>query len=237
MRIGLISDIHSNIYALNEVLLDIDSKNIDLIVCLGDLVGYCPFPNEVIDTIRDRKILTVKGNYDEAVGEELMVCGCDYPNPKDAENAGISLNWAIDKTTYDNKQFLKTLAKEISITIDNKKILFVHGSPRKINEYLKENSTEANEVMKSLQENILICGHTHKPYYKYYGEKLLINAGSVGKPKTEKPDSNYVILDIVEDKVSVEIVEVPYEYEKTASAIEKNGLPEKFANVIRTGKA
>ncbi len=236
MRIAVIADIHSNIYALEAVLKDIDTKDTDLIVCLGDLVGYNPFPNEVIGTIRKRKILTIKGNYDEAVGEELMVCGCDYPDPRDAENASISLNWTIDNTDDDNKEFLKDLPKEVKIVYEGKTLVFVHGSPRKINEYLKENSTEAEENMREFEHDILVCGHTHKPYYKYYGSKLLINAGSAGKPKTGTPDANYVVIDIKGDNIAVEIHEVAYDYEKTAAAIESNGLPREFAEIIRTGR-
>jgi putative phosphoesterase len=237
MRIAVIADIHSNIFSLNEVLLDIDNRNADLIVCMGDLVGYATYPNEVIDTIRENRILTIKGNYDEAVGEELMVCGCDYPDPKDAENAGISLNWTIDETREDNKEFLKSLPMEVTMAFEGKTIKFVHGSPRKINEYLKENSTEAGEVMATFEEDVLVCGHTHKPYYKMYGTKMLVNAGSAGKSKTGTPKVNYVVIDLQGDTVEVEIYEVEYEYENTARAIEEMGLPQEFADIIRTGKA
>jgi putative phosphoesterase len=237
MRIAVIADIHSNILSLNEVLLDIDNKNVDLIVCLGDLVGYATYPNEVIDTIRENRILTIKGNYDEAVGEELMVCGCDYPDPKDAANAETSLNWTIDETREDNKEFLRSLPMEVLMNFEGKSIKFVHGSPRRINEYLKENSKEAEDVMGDLCEDILVCGHTHKPYYQFYGDKLLVNAGSAGKPKTDNPKANYVILDLYEQDIKVEIYEVEYEYDRIAKAIEEEGLPQEFADIIRTGKA
>jgi len=237
MRIAIIADIHSNIFSLNEVLLDIDNRNADMIVCMGDLVGYATYPNEVIDTIRENRILTIKGNYDEAVGEELMVCGCDYPDPKDMENAGISLNWTIDETREDNKEFLKSLPTEVVMNFGVKTVRFVHGSPRRINEYLKENSIEAEEVMGDLKEDVLVCGHTHKPYYKKYGNKLLVNAGSAGKPKTGAPRANYGILDITNETTEVEIHEIDYEYENTARAIEEAGLPQEFADIIRTGKA
>lgn len=237
MRIAVIADIHSNIFSLNEVLLDMDNKNIDLILCLGDLVGYATFPNEVIDTIRENKILTIKGNYDEAVGEMRMVCGCDYPDPTDAQNAGLSLNWTINETRDDNREFLNGLPREVKMTFEDKTILFVHGSPRLINEYLKENSKEADEVMVDLEADILVCGHTHKPYYKMYGDKMLVNAGSAGKPKTGSPNANYVVIDLMNDNVKVEIHEVEYDFESTAKAIEENGLPQVFAEIIRTGKA
>ena len=237
MRIAVIADIHSNIFSLNEVLLDIDNRNADLIVCMGDLVGYATYPNEVIDTIRENKIMTIMGNYDEAVGEERMACGCDYPDAKDLENAGISLNWTIDETRDDNKDFLRSLPKEVKMIFEGKTVIFVHGSPRKINEYLKENSTEAEEVMADFEGDILVCGHTHKPYYKMYGNKMLVNAGSAGKPKTGTPKANYVVIDLNGDNVSVEMYEVDYDFEKTAKAIKENDLPSEFAEIIRTGKA
>lgn len=236
MRIAVISDIHSNIYALEEVLKDIENRNVDLTVCLGDLVGYGTHPNEVIELIRKKNILTIMGNYDDAVGFERMVCGCDYPDPKDAENAGISLGWSIDNTKEENKRFLRMLPKEAVLTFEDRTFRFVHGSPRKINEYLKENSKEAEEVMGEINHDILVCGHTHIPYFKRYNDKMLINSGSVGKPKTGRPDANYIIIDS-DDELKVEIIHVPYDYERAAQDMEKEGMPESFVRNIRTGKA
>lgn len=244
MKIAVISDIHSNIYALDSVLADIETKGVDMTVCTGDLVGYGTRPNEVIETLKKNKILTIMGNYDDAIGNLKIVCGCDYPDPKDAEKAGLSMHFTGQTTTKENKEYLKNLPKELIFTFDNKTIRFVHGSTRLINEYLKENSKEADEVMSELVENILVCGHTHIPYAKHYGEKLLINAGSVGKPKTGNPNANYVIIDIKnEDEISktpssveVEIIEVEYDFEKMANEIEENEiLPNDFARLIRKG--
>lgn len=246
MRIAVISDIHSNIYALEAVLNDIETKNVDLITCTGDLVGYGTRPNEVIETIKRNKILTIMGNYDDAIGNYKIICGCDYPDPKDAEKAGLSMHFTGQETTDENKTYLKNLSKEVTITFHEKTIRFVHGSTRVINEYLKENSKEADEVMGELVEDILVCGHTHIPYAKYYGEKLLVNAGSVGKPKTGSPDANYVIIDIknsdeidkLDSSVEIEIVKVPYDFEKSAKEIEENEiLPNDFARLIREGSS
>ena len=235
MKISVISDIHSNVYALNEVLKDIKNRNIDMIVCTGDLVGYGTRPNEVIETLRNEKILTIMGNYDDAIGNFKIVCGCDYKDPKDTEKASLSMQFTSEKTTDENKEYLRNLPKEITFTFNNKTIRFVHGSTRLINEYLKENSKESEEVMKELKEDILVCGHTHIPYSKYYGNKLLVNAGSVGKPKTNNPNANYVIIDI-KSSVAVEIIEVPYDFEKIAKEIEENEiLPNDFARLIREG--
>ncbi|MDO4925237.1 MAG: metallophosphoesterase family protein [Turicibacter sp.] len=237
MKIGIISDIHSNIYALEAVLDDMESRNIDLIACTGDLVGYGTRPNEVIDTIRKNRILTIMGNYDDAIGNFKMVCGCDYKDPKDAEKASLSMYFTSMETTDENKKYLSSLPKEATLNFNNKTIKLVHGSTRLINEYLKEDSKESKEVMEELAEDILVCGHTHIPYYKYYGEKLLVNAGSVGKPKTNKPSANYIIINIDNmSSVKVEIIEVNYDFEKIAREIEENDiLPNDFARLIREG--
>lgn len=246
MKIAVISDIHSNIYALDSVLADIETKDVDMIVCTGDLVGYGTRPNEVIQTLKKNKILTIMGNYDDAIGNLKIVCGCDYPDPKDAEKAGLSMHFTGQTTKVENKEYLRNLPKELIFNFNKKTIRFVHGSTRLINEYLKENSKEADEVMSELVEDILVCGHTHIPYAKYYGEKLLVNAGSVGKPKTGNPNANYVIIDIKnEDEISktpssveVEIIEVEYDFERIANEIEENKiLPNDFARLIRKGSS
>lgn len=246
MKIAVISDIHSNIYALDSVLADIETKDVDMIVCTGDLVGYGTRPNEVIQTLRKNKIFTIIGNYDDAIGNLKIVCGCDYPDPKDAEKAGLSMHFTGQTTKVENKEYLRNLPKELIFNFDKKTIRFVHGSTRLINEYLKENSKEADEVMSELVEDILVCGHTHIPYVKYYGEKLLVNAGSVGKPKTGNPNANYVIIDIKNEdeiaktpsSVEVEIIEVKYDFERIANEIEENEiLPNDFARLIREGSS
>ncbi|WP_250675143.1 metallophosphoesterase family protein [Paraclostridium ghonii] len=244
MKIAVISDIHSNIYALDAVLSDIETKDVDVTVCTGDLVGYGTRPNEVIQTLKKNKILTIMGNYDDAIGNLKIVCGCDYPDPKDAEKAGLSMHFTSQNTTDENKEYLRNLPKELIFNFDNKTIRFVHGSTRLINEYLKENSKESDEVMSELVEDILVCGHTHIPYAKYYGEKLLVNAGSIGKSKTGNPNANYVIIDMKNEdeiaktssSVEVEIIEVKYDFEKIAKEIEENEiLPDDFARLIREG--
>ena len=246
MKIAVISDIHSNIYALDAVLKDIESRKVDLVACTGDLVGYGTRPNEVIETIRKKRILTIMGNYDDAIGNYRLVCGCDYKDPNDAMMASKSMSFTLEKTTDENKAYLRNLPREAVLTFNDKTIRFVHGSTRLINEYLKENSTQAEEVMSEINEDILVCGHTHIPYIKEYGNKFLVNAGSIGKPKTNRPDANYVIIDIQnEDEVAkrpssinVEIIEVSYDFGKAAKEIEENEiLPNDFARLIREGSA
>jgi len=236
MKFAVIGDIHSNIYALETALKHIKSKNIDFIICTGDLVGYAPFPNEVINKIREYNIITVQGNYDKAIGNSESICGCDYKDKKQLEMAGLSVLFTNMNINDENRDYLKELPTEIKFKFDNFKVLLVHGSSRKNNEYLFEDSIAVDEVTKEIEEDILICGHTHKPYYKIINGKHVINCGSVGKPKHGSPNLTYVVVHIRENNINVDINEIPYDYEKTAKAIEDNDmLPNEFANMLRKG--
>lgn len=233
MRIGVISDIHSNIYALKAVLKDIENKNIDKIVCTGDLVGYHTHPNEVVDLIREKNIATVMGNHDlkVATGKIKSTEGLSG----EALDKILISNYALKETNQETKDFLGSLPEFLIMEAEGKLIRVVHGSPRSITEYLKENSPEAHEVMKELSEDILLCGHSHVAYSKYYGDKLLINAGSIGKPKKGIPDSEYVIIEIKNNEVKVFFEEVPYDVESLVRDIEKSPLPNELGLLLKTG--
>lgn len=236
MKFAVIADVHSNIFALNAALEDIKKRGIERIFCAGDLVGYAPFPNEVIETIKKAKIPTVMGNYDEATAYFKPTCGCDYPNEKAAEIGNQSIAWTKKHTSEASKEFLKTLPGKIEFMEKEKKVLIVHGSPRQINEYLYETrpKEELKEIMNETEADVLICGHTHLPYHKIINDKHLINAGSVGKPKHGDPMGTYVIVDLNQD-VKVDIIKFKYDYEKTAQAIEESELPNELATLLRTG--
>lgn len=237
MTIAVLADIHANIYALETVLADIEKRNVERIICAGDLVGYSPFPNEVIDLIRRRRIETVRGNYDEGVGFELLVCGCDFKDAAAAERGAISNQWTQEHTTEENKEFLRSLPKELTFTSHGKQVLVVHGSPRRLNEYLWEDlpAEVFQEVLAGVEADVLLCGHTHKPYYKKIAGKHIINVGSVGKPKDGDPRALYTLVDLAQG-VEFEFIKVDYDWERAARAIEEAGLPGEFAEQLRRGR-
>lgn len=236
IKLAIIADIHANIYALQEVLKDIEKQDVDQTICVGDLVGYATFPNEVIDLIRASEILTIQGNYDESVAEDLLVCGCDYKDPKKMEQAAHSLIWTQETVTSENKEWLENLPKEYRMTIAGKEVYLVHGSPRKNNEYLYRDNQAIDEILQQYQFDILICGHTHKPYFKVANNRYIINAGSAGKPKHGNPHATYVIIEITESHIDFISREVEYDFEKIATAIEsERDMPNEFADLFRKG--
>ena len=237
MKLAVFADVHSNIEALKAVLDEIKKEQADKIICAGDLVGYAPFPNEVIDTIREEKIPTVMGNYDDGVGNMRIICGCDYKDENAQRLGEQSISWTKKETTDDNKEYLRSLPEKIRFNTDKYRGLIVHGSPYRLNEYLYED-IEEDFFLKMLDEfetDILVCGHTHRPYFKALaGNKFVINVGSVGKPKHGNPNAVYAVMNIA-DTVSVNFEEVAYDYEATAAAIENCSLPDDFASLIRQG--
>jgi putative phosphoesterase len=235
MRLAIISDVHSNIYALERVLEDIENRDVDQVFCAGDLVGYAPFPNEVVKNIREAEIMTVQGNYDDAISNSKIACGCDYKTEREKKIGLSSLNFTGEETNEENKAFLRDLPQKLKLHIDDYKILLVHGSPRKLNEYLYAESEELSEVVAELEEDILICGHTHLPYHRLVGEKHVINVGSVGKPKHGNPNAVYAIVEVKNENVRVEFIEVPYLVEKVTSKIRDTDLANELIEIFEGG--
>ncbi|BBE31468.1 phosphoesterase [Tepiditoga spiralis] len=238
MKIAFISDIHGNIEALNSILNDIEKQNIDKIYSLGDLVGYGPNPNEVVEKIRELKIQSVMGNYDDAVGNEKESCGCTYNPGRETEVGDESISWTIKNTSSENKNFLKNLPKKLHIEFEGLKILLVHGSPlNELLEYVKPNIevNRLNELVNSVNEDIIINGHTHISMEKNINGKTVYNAGSVGRTKEGIPEAVYLIIDINNGVYSHEFRRIKYDTKKTCEKIINTGLPIELALVIALG--
>lgn len=241
-QITVFGDIHANLPALEAVFADIKARSLTNLYCLGDLVGYGTFPNEVVTLIRERGIPTLMGNYDEGVGNNSDDCGCAYKTDIDRRRGELSIAWSNAHTTDENKAYLRSLPAHIPLQMDNLKVLLVHGSPRKVNEYLFEDRPNDyfERIMDTAQADLLVCGHTHLPYHKVLPSgRHVINAGSVGKPKDHDPRAGYITLTITGRDVNVGFIRVPYNIERTAQAIEATpevgGMPHHFAQLLREG--
>ena len=236
MRVAIISDIHGNISALEAVLADVKTQAVQETYCLGDLVGYAAHPNEVIDRIQVDEIPTIVGNYDDGVGYDRDECGCAYRDPEEQRLGDLSLRWTQRTVTADRKEFLRSLPPEIRFEADGKKFRLVHGSPRRMNEYLFEDRplSSFQRLAASSETDVLVFGHTHRPYVKRVDGVLFVNAGSVGKPKDGDPRACYVVVDTSGD-IAVEFRRIPYSIDVEATAIRESSLPDKFAADIETG--
>jgi putative phosphoesterase len=238
-RIAIFSDMHGNLAATEAVLAAIDAEAPDTVYCLGDLVGYGAFPNETTALIRERGIPTIMGNYDDGVGFDRDDCGCAYKDVDEEARGQQSLMWTRAVTTDDNKAFLRTLLLEIRFEIAGKRFRLVHGSPRRMNEYLFEDRDlrSLERIARDADCDVLIFGHTHKPWHRSIENVLFINDGSVGKPKDGDPRAAWSLLSIDADgEVRVEMRRVDYDIAAMAAAIRAaDSLPDHFATDIETG--
>ena len=236
MLLAAFSDIHGNKHALEAVLKDIRQHAPDQVMCLGDLVGYGAFPNEVIETIRAEGIPTLTGNYDDGVGFDRDECGCAYTTPEEIARGDQSLKWTQAEVSPGNKAWLRSLPRELRLTFGRWRVLCVHGSPRRLNEYLFEDRPERSleRMFADLEADVILCGHTHLPYHRHIGPTHLINVGSAGKPKGGDPRACYALVELG-DGVTATFPRLPYDVEAAARAIEATDLPHEFASVLRTG--
>ncbi|WP_276167011.1 metallophosphoesterase family protein [Zobellia alginiliquefaciens] len=256
MKIALFSDIHSNLPALESFFADVEKREVDAMYCLGDLVGYNIWPNEVIEEIRKRNIPTIAGNYDFGIGRTSDDCLCAYKTEEERANGDISIALTNELVTDKNRAYLRTLPahikSEFQLNEDKLNLLLVHGSPRKINEYLFEDRAEKSmiRIMNQANADIMCFGHTHQPYHRIFntGEenethfRHAINLGSIGKPKDNDNRGSYVIIEINDnssildkDSISVNFIKFTYDIEKAAKAVEDSILPNSYAENLRNG--
>jgi len=231
MKIAFISDIHSNLEALNAVLDKIDSLKIKQIYCLGDIVGYAASPCECIDvirkhkrgTIRKRKIISIMGNHDWAVLNKET----SGFNPV----AAAAIWWTTDQMKEKDVDYIKKLGEKHVLDMDGLNILLVHGSPSDpIWEYV--DYLDVNEKFLKGYDAV-VMGHTHVPFVKKFGSRLAINCGAVGQPRDKNSDASFAVLDT--KSFDAKIVRTVYDVRSASEKILKAGLPKFLAQRLSLG--
>ncbi|MGF1538578.1 MAG: metallophosphoesterase family protein [Elainellaceae cyanobacterium] len=259
MNIAVLSCIHGNLGALEAVLKDIDQQSVDQIYCLGDLVGYGPYPNEVVARIRELEIPTCQGCWDEDIVEGLNACDCSYPSLLAETRGHLAHEWTNREVTPETRTYLAGLP--LALRQDN--LCFVHGSPHSQHEYLLPDTSAfiALERVMATGADTLFCGHTHVPYQRHLDDshitlKVLQPAHSPAQAPTvqssvaQSPVAITSLKRIINagsvgeprhgrpnatyviydtDTQAVKLREVEYDYAKTCDAIVQKGLPAIFA--------
>ena len=244
-RYAVFSDIHANLPALQVVLADIEQRHakhpFDGIYCLGDLGGYGGQPNEVQECVMEGGYPTISGNYDQNVGFNGPDCGCHYIKPLDIAMSDISFGWTKEHTTDENKARLRELPMENRFEDAGKRVLLCHGSPRTNTEYLFVNRSDGYLRQftaggkADAHADVIVFGHTHVPYHREVNGVHFVNTGSVGRPKDGDPRAGYCILELTGETVSSEQVRLPYDLERACAQLVAAGLPDYFAEYLRTG--
>jgi putative phosphoesterase len=233
-QIVVITDIHANLPALEATLARVAELGADAVYCGGDLVGYGPHPDEVCRLIEQQAIPAIYGNYDYAIGRDLEDCGCAYVDPHDREIGQLSIDWTLAHTSDESKAFMRELPFDLGFELGGERIRLVHGSPRKVNEYLFEDKPARTfERIAALADcDVLAFGHTHKPWVHEYGGVLFVNCGAVGKPKDGDPRASFAVLREGEGAIEVSIERVAYDALAVAREMREVGLPGELADKL-----
>lgn len=237
--LALFSDVHGNRWALEAVLKDLGERYPSAVHCLGDLVGYGPDPNGVIALLRAHGIPSLLGNYDQGVAWETGDCGCYYPNAAARRLGDASYAYTVRVVSPENKAYLRTLPLERRLSWGDHTVHLVHGSPRRINEYLlRARDARTFERLAAAETADILCfGHTHEAWSQRHGRVLFVNVGSVGRPKEGDPRATYVVLrNGYNAQVEVDVHRVPYDVEAAARAVVAAGLPAELAAALREGR-
>ncbi len=233
MRIAIISDIHGNLEGLQSALAIIAKRNVDTIVCLGDIVGYGANPNECVDLVRAATPHILLGNHDEA---SVYAEKSEYFNPY----ARIAVEWTYDELTEANREFLR--GRPYSLILDN--LLFVHSSPFEPPEWHYVITTaDALDNFSHFTQEICFVGHSHVPNVfctdgrtesVTRGKKFIINVGSVGQPRDGDWRLSFGLFDT--EAWSYENVRAEYDVDLASTKIKKAGLPKALSDRLRLGR-
>ena len=224
MLIGLIADVHSNVIALEAVLSEMDALGVEKILHAGDIVGYNPYPNETIGSFKKWRIISIRGNHERA----LITGDTSGFN----QYAAAALEWTGKIITCENLGFISKLKDIEAITVDDARIVIVHGSPKDLDKYVYPEDVEPG-FLTMTDSDILVLGHTHIQFKKEYPEGIIINPGSVGQPRDLNPESAFAILDT--ETMQIQLKRKKYDIEKVIEDMQKAHLPEKLWIRLRDG--
>ncbi|MBM3124903.1 MAG: metallophosphoesterase family protein [Chloroflexi bacterium] len=233
MRIAFISDIHGNLTALQAVLADLAHQNADLVISLGDVVTLGPQPAEVLATLRDLGCICISGNHDEAVldperAAELQIAAHLVPD----------LFWGQSRLSATDLEFIKSFHTTHELTFpDGTSVLCFHGSPHSSTDLILSTTPneELDRFLNGRNADVFIGGHSHIQMLRRYGDKLVLNSGSVGNAFTRAyqpgippkllPWAEYAVLDQNGQALEVELRRVPFNTAEVLSRVKECGLP------------
>ncbi|MEG1591845.1 metallophosphoesterase family protein [Chryseobacterium sp.] len=242
IQIAVFGDVHGNLPALETVLNDIEERGIRQKFCLGDLVDFAPWGNEVIEKIRSLNIPCLMGNHDERIAFDISVIPLSKHSEEETAARFLAIAHSKKYITQENKTFLSELPFHLKLNYKIGKkhwnIQLVHSSLESNDTYLYESENE--EVFQNMlcesQSDVIMMGHTHMSFKKYFNGKWAINSGSVGRSREENRLASYVILTLDEEKITPEIIQLNYPLEKVAQEIEKSDISNYYASFLRNEK-
>jgi len=240
-RIACFGGVYSNYLALQAAIADARSRGAEEIFCLGDFGAFGPYPDRAIEVLRSEEVICMQGNYDNSIGNGLEDCQCGYTDPRDNYFAALSYRYTWEHTAPEHQAWMQKLPGELRREIGGVRVLFSHGSPRKMNEFLWESTTPThflNHLAETCQGDLMLATHTGiKWRRKLSGNRQFVNVGVLGRPENDgRTCVWYTILDFYDRAEPViEFVPITYDHERLAREMRQEKLPEQFCETILTG--
>jgi len=238
LKIAFISDIHGNLAALTTVTNTLKSREVDLVVCLGDLVHYGPLPSEVISFIQSSEIECIQGNCDRAVARRRESTGEEYENPHWRNLAADFLKWTSGRVSDRQRRWLRELPDELRFQVEKKTILCVHGLPGTQTTGLPEDAAAEiyDTILTRSGASIVVCGFTHTPSIIRRPNGLIINPGSVGGGSVPSGGTAMILSFPEEGEPEVETLEYTYSLKNIKAGYEEAGIGEIFFKCLELGR-
>jgi hypothetical protein len=239
-KIAVFGGVYNNHFALEAVLQDAKHRGAEAIYCLGDLGGFGPSPEKVRPLLTQGKVLTIQGNYEQSLATGQEDCNCGYTDPRDNYFAKISYGYTARNSSSRFKKWMGTLPHRRRVRVGTRELLLVHGSPRRINEFLFHSTTPVPFLEVLLDQEAshgFLCTHSGLHWHRSLPSgRDVINVGVIGRPANDGRTSVwYSLLEDRGDELSVELVPLDYDFQGLAEEMRRENLPQEFIDTILSG--
>jgi hypothetical protein len=239
-RIAVFGGVYSNHLALLELLEDAARRGAEAVYCLGDLGAFGPNPEKVRPLLEQGTVLSIQGNYEESLASGREDCNCGYTDPRDNHFAEISYRYTERNCSPDFKAWMGTLPRRRRVRVGDRELLLVHGSPRRINEFLFHSTSPVPFLEVLLDQNHcdgILCTHTGLHWHRRLPSgRDVVNVGVIGRPANDGSTHVwYAMIEAREEDLGVELVPLAYDHPGLAAEMRAEGLPEEFVETVLTG--
>jgi putative phosphoesterase len=236
-KIALLSDVHGNLPALEAVLDDAAPHAADDLWYCGDFLGYAPFPNEVVQKLREVEAVSIIGNYDLKV--LAFAQNQERWKGKKAPEKYAAFQWNYEHLSQEARVYLESLPQQAKVQAGGFTALLVHGSPDSVDEHLGSQTPESRfeELAEKAAVDLIACGHSHEAFAQRVKQTWFVNPGSVGRPEGGDWRASYALLELVGGELKVEHRRVRYDIDRVVRAVQAAGLPDSFAEVFGQGRS
>jgi len=239
IRVAFFGGIYSNHRSLSAAIGEARRLGAERMFALGDFGAFGPHPDRTIEILRRHPIELIQGNYEEALSSGAEDCHCGYTDPRDDAFARISYDYTFRKTAPEHRRWMGTLPRTIRFDAGGRRVLVVHGSPRRINEFLWESTSPVVFLEKLLADHaadVLVCTHTGLHWSRTLPSgRIVVNCGALGRPANDGRTEVWFALVTFGHAVEAAFVPIAYDHEALAREMEQEELPPEFVETIRTG--